>query len=423
MKRDIAPPSEPPGVEEPAQQNGHRLNRDGTRRDVLGEAGNEAFKPEPGGETRRSVPVWLIGCLAMTLVVLGFAVGYGFHTVQATPQSAGKTVKPAVHPIVSLSAPIVKGLRLSPDGRLLAFTAVYNESTRANRFLLDLTTGKWATAQSPPGWQDYITQWNPDGKSVLFEREKIPQPFDKTTPGLYRQEILLSPAANAPSGKGVKTPAPATPATAPTVHAAKGGGNQAVVLKGADGAMPTPGIRREQLLTKGLAPPDETVSSGFWTPNGTLIIKTKSEPKALYEVRGGRAVLLDRAEDTYYQNRAVNENGRLAFYVVRDMGDPSEAVALYRLQDGKLRRLSPPLNDVVWVYLAENVRRMVVGRYAANGQDWVWSLYQVTPTGVRLEKAAPSPAMPSPSTGRPTSSICWAPAANRCGWWMCLRST
>ncbi|MDQ3814289.1 MAG: hypothetical protein M3347_10105 [Armatimonadota bacterium] len=295
------------------------------------------------------------GCavvLALLLLVIGFIVGNGYHTRQESPPSDGVRARKA-----AALPPLVKGLRASPDDRMLAFTGVYDRSQYAARFVLDLHTGKFSVADSPAGWQDYITQWSPDSRSILFEREKIPHPVDDATPGIYEERVQ---------------PGDATPKRA-----------------------------EPQLVTKGLAPNGEKVIAGLRAPDGKLLVRTRPDSKSLYEVHGGNIRLIDRAAANYLQIRPVREKNKTVYYVVRDVPGQREAVALYRVQDGKARRLSDVWQDVIWVYLAENVRWMIVCRQAENGNDWAWTLYQVAPAGIRLVKSASVPG--------DVNSVYWSP--------------
>ena len=297
----------------------------------------------------------LVGFLALVLVGLGFVVGYGYHTVQSAPSSnaPADTGTPS-------TAPLVKGLRVSPDDKLVAFAAVYDQSRRGARFLLNPQTKTWSTASTPRGWQDYITQWSPDGRAVLFEREKIPRPVDDTTAGIYQSKVWL-PRANDPKQNGQK------PQSAPP-----------------------------ELMTQGVPPPGQKVVAGFWAPNGQLIIKTRRETKSLFSVRNGAAHFVDHSSGTYEQNRATTENGKPVYYVVRDItraGDKSSGdTALFRVENGKARQISDALEDPTWVYLAENTRWMIACRQADNDTDWVWTLYSVTPAQARQVKSAQVPA-------------------------------
>jgi hypothetical protein len=287
------------------------------------------------------VRVYAAGFLALSLIGLGFVAGYGYgfgKYQQVKPVTA--TPKPAA------LAPVVKGMRVSPNGHLLAFTGVYDQSRRASRFVFNLQNGAWSAQESPLGWQDYITQWSADSSRVLFEREKIPRPVADAKAGIYADKVLSS--------------ATATPS------------------RTSESVKSQPQFSQAQPLTQGVTPGDEKIMTGFWDARGRLIIKTRREPKALYGVEGKRAVLLDRTSGTYLQNRAVMENGVSVLYVMRDI-DSNGTQALFRVVGNKAQRISEPLRDVVWSYVAENARAMIVCYYAANDEDWRWVYYRITP--------------------------------------------
>ena len=287
--------------------------------------------------------------LGLLLLVIGFVVGNGYHTAQEATTEVGPDSRRR-KPVATLS-PLVKGLRASPDDRLLAFTGVYEQSQRASRFLLDLQTHHFSAVDTPRGWQDYITQWSQDSRTILFEREKIPRPVADASAGIYQERVRTA----APSGEGDARPQQGEP----------------------------------KPLTQGLAPNGEKVIAGFWTPAGKLVVKTRREPKSLYEVQDGKTLLLDSASGNYMQSRAIHDNGKTVYYVVRDVPGQNKAVALYQVRDGRAQRLSDVLKDVEWVYLDESARWMIVCRQDGNGIDWVWTLYQVMPAGARPLKSGP----------------------------------
>lgn len=263
---------------------------------------------------------------------LGFIAGLGYQSWQHAQQKITDNVG-------ALRPPAVRNLRLSPDDRLLAFTAIYDDASQAGRFVFDLHNYRWNEQKTPAGWQDSISQWSDDGRSILFVREKIPRATQSADPGLYQEKI------------GARRDDPQR--NDPKILAASAGQN-------------------------------EKASAGFWTPDGKLVVKTRRESKALYLHRDGGDVLLDRAPGTYYQNRAVREDGTTVYYAVRDVAFSSQAVALFRIKSGKAERVGSTLTDVVWAYLAENAQQMVVCRYAPNGHDWEWSLYRVAPDKLQL---------------------------------------
>jgi hypothetical protein len=291
-------------------------------------------------------PLTIAG-FALILVALGFVCGLGYQSwqhAQLTPQSDDDDDTASL-PVQK--APVVRTLRVSPDDRLLAFTGIYNHTSRAGRFVFDLKTYRWDEAKSPRGWQDSIAQWSHDSRTILWTREKIPRPVDDATPGLHREGIALN-------GDEVQRDAP-------------------------------------EPLLQNAAPPGEEATSGFWTPNGALAAKTRRESRALFFANGKKLTLLDRSPGTYYQNRAVTENGRTVFYVVRDISVEDSTVGLLRIDGKKQTRLGNTLRDLVWAYLSENARWLVVCRYAPTGNDWEWSLYQVTPAALSFVRKANVP--------------------------------
>jgi len=305
----------------------------------------------------KSTPARIIA-FAFGLLALGFGLGFGFQTLQYAnlqngKNSVGNSSDDGENDSASpkISAPVVRGLRVSPDDRLLAFNGNYGanpgSSPQAGRFLFDLKTYNWNEAKSPAGWQDSIAQWSRDGKRVLFSREKIPRAAGEGEAGLYEEKIQVP--QNKSANDTAKNQRQSTPAA----------------------------------LSKGTEPAGEKAYAGFWTPNGKLVMKTRRESKSLYLKNDGKnsdgAQNIDRSPGTYYQNRAVLENGVLAYYVVRDISIEDGTVGLFRIANGKAKLVGSTLSDVIWAYIAENARWMIVCRYAENGRDWQWSLHQVTP--------------------------------------------
>lgn len=300
---------------------------------------------------------------ALLLLALGFVVGFGYQTMQSASKSGA--LDPGNTNGTRPTAPIVKGLHVSPDDRMLALTAVYDKSRRSSRFMLDLKTMGFSAAESPFGWQDYITQWSTDGRSVLFEREKIPQLTEETKAGLYIEKA----PRNLPEKAGAH-------------------------------ATGQPRAEAEPLSLE--LPAGERVVAGLWAPGGRLVVKTRRETKALFiQDAAGAVKSVDRSPATYYQNRAVQENGKTVFYVVRDVDGQASASALYRVQNGRPQKLTPDLHEVAWSYVSENGRWMVVCRVAANETDWRWSLYRVTPQRADLVKENTIPA--------DVSAVYWSP--------------
>ena len=300
--------------------------------------------------------------LAAILLGLGFVAGYGFQSrqrVEVMPTPTPQPTKTDDETAPSL-APVVKGLRVRPNDRLLAFAGIYDGSQRAGRFVFDLQTRRMSVEETPVGWQDYVVQWSDDGGKILFEREKIPRPVAEASGGLYQETIRAAPLASAKSSP----------------------------LPNAENAQ----TRREEPLglAGGAAPPGEKIIAGQWGPGG-LIIKTRREPKALYLMRDQNAVPLDQAGLTYYQNRAILENGNLALYVIRNLPGSREKFGLFRVQNNKAKPLSPVFENVSWAYIAENARWMIVCHPSQNGNNWRWELYSIAPNAAKLVKTAQVP--------------------------------
>jgi hypothetical protein len=294
-----------------------------------------------------------LAAFALGLLGLGFVGGYGYgfgvrgNAPQVRPTPLPNATPNATPGAVLLSpAPLVKGLRAAPDDKHAAFTAIYDQSRLSSRIVLHLQSGQYRSEQAPPGWQDYITQWSADGTKLLFERERIPRPVADATAGLYAVPLF--------DAKG----APLPPETAP------------------------------ELLTQGVDVPGEKITAGFWTPSGQLALKTRREPKTLWLLENGVPRLVDRAGVNFQQHRAVRENGKTVFYTVRDVPGDSGIAVLFRVEEGRAVRLSEDLPDAIWIYLEENARRMIVCRRAANGTDWEWTVYQVTPQKAVRQKTA-----------------------------------
>jgi hypothetical protein len=311
--------------------------------------------------------------LGLLLLLLGFVVGYGFHTVQSEqnsqPQSGGNkngATQNSPGAGVKTTPPVVKGLRVSPDGKRVAFTAVSNKLQRANRFIFDLQSRQFTATVTPVGWQDYIVQWSHDGRKILFDREKIPRGVAETTSGLHEADVVSSSTTTAPPGETPQTSIPTRESGAAVGSTPE---SDAAVNETQD----------RPLTPRGVLPPNDKSVAGFWTPDGKLIVKTRREPKFLYELRDGATVPLDRAGVTYYQNRAVKENGKTVFYVVRDVPNRPQSAALFRIGNGRSRQLGAAFEVPEWVYVAENGRWMIVCRAAPDGENWQWTLYRISP--------------------------------------------
>lgn len=287
--------------------------------------------------------------LGVGLVALGFVVGYGFHTLSA--QTAPKTPVPVASP--RNSPPLVKGLHSSPDGALLAFTGVWDRSSHAGVWVVNPRTGRARLSPSPLGWEDFVSQWRADGRAILTEREKIPR------------------------------------ATAD----AKAGISQTSVDRA------TLSFSEPQDVTPPL-PSEEKLVSGTFTPDGSLLLKTRREPKSLFLAKDGSARLIDRSPTSYGQNRAVRQNGRVVIYAVRDVPQGG-GVALYRIENGRTTSLSPPLEGVSWSYVSPSAKWLVVARENSDTGDFEWTLYAIEAKRVRQLKlqTVPSDAI----------SVYWSP--------------
>lgn len=275
--------------------------------------------------------------LALFLIGIGFFVGYGYQARGAKSAVSKTVIMPPAQ------APQIKGLHASPDGKLLAFTGVYARSERAGVWVLNPATGVANGSPSPAGWQDFVTQWRADGRALLVEREKIPRPVAVAKAGIY-----LAPVERKNTRAGELSPLPFE--------------------------LP----RGEKIITALLA------------PGGDLVLKTKREPKSLYTVHGG-AVKIDQTGFNYGQNRPVREGKKLVFYVVRDVPNSAD-VALFRIENGRARQLSPGWNDVSWSYVAPSGKQLMVARLDENEVDWNWTLYQITPRAVKTLASARIPA-------------------------------
>lgn len=276
--------------------------------------------------------------LAVFLTGIGFFVGYGYQA-----RGARSSVSKAA-PTPPPQAPQIKGLHTSPDGKLLAFTGVYDQSQRAGVWILNPATGVANASPSPAGWQDYVTQWRADSRAILLEREKIPRPVAEAKAGIY-----LAPVERADAKAGE--------------------------LKPVDLNLP----RGEKIVT------------GILAPGGELVLRTKREPKSLWVVRGESAVAVDAATYNYGQNRPVREGKKLIFYVMRDVPG-SRDVALFRVENARARQLSPGWSDVEWSYVAPSGKQLLVARIDENEVDWNWTLYQITEQGVKTIESARIPA-------------------------------
>lgn len=306
--------------------------------------------------------------LAIILIVLSFIGGYGYGIGIRNKAPDGTITTPGATPKPTKSPPQVKGLRASPNDKYAALTAVFDQSRKAARIVIDLKKGTAAEAPTPDGWQDYITQWSADSKKILFERERIPRPVSDATAGLYSTQMQAEK----------------------------------------DGKLPTP--TEPELLTQGVDVPGEKIIAGFWTPNDNLVLKTRREPKSLWEITTDGQKLIDRAGVNFQQHRAVIENGKTVFYTVRDVpgginaGSSGGVAALFRVVDGKITRLSDDLSGAVWVYLEDRARYMTVCRQGEGG-NWQWIVYSVSPSGAKILKTATVPS--------DVQAVYWSPDGKR----------
>ncbi len=292
--------------------------------------------------------------LGIGLLTIGFLVGYGFQSRASQSASQPKgSLKPASPP----TPPLVKGLHSSPDGGLLAFTGVWDRSSRAGVWIFDLRSGRAKLSPSPLGWQDFVSQWRADGRALLVEREKIPRAAADAKAGLFQTRV-----------------------------------DRATLLSG-----------EPENLTPPL-PGGEKLVSGTFAPDGALLLKTRREPKSLFLAKGAQAQLLDRATNSYGQNRAIKQNGHLVVYAVRDAPNLS-GVALFRVRNGRATVLTPPLEGVSWSYVSPLAKWLVVAREDSESGDFVWTLYAIEATRAREVKSQTVPA--------DAISVYWSPGENQ----------
>lgn len=287
-------------------------------------------------------PLRLLG-LGFVLLAFGFLAGYGFH-VRQNPAPVARPI-PTPQPATALAPPQVRGLQASPDGKLVAFTGVWDEFSRAGVWIIDSKNGKARLSESPAGWQDFVTQWRGDGAALLLEREKIPRPAAEAQAGLY-----LSPIDRATLRAG------------------------------------------ELQSLKPDLPRGEKIITGLLAPDGRLLIKTRREPKTLFEVQNEAARRLDGAHISYGQNRPVMEKGQLVIYAVRDVPQFPSQSALFRVQNGRAQQISPGWDDLSWSYVAPSGRSLLVAREDEESDNWIWTLYAIESAKIREIKSANVPA-------------------------------
>ncbi len=277
--------------------------------------------------------------LGVGLLSTGFFVGYGFQsraaqTAKLRPQS----------PPAPRSPPLVKGLHSSPDGSLLAWTGVWDKTSRAGVWVFDVRSHRARLTASPLGWQDFVSQWSTDGRELLVEREKIPRAAADAKAGLFQIGVDRASLLSTP-------PQSVTP----------------------------------------VLPSGEKLVSGAFGPDGSLLVKTRREPKSLFLARGPNARLIDRASGSYGQNRAVLQGGRTVVYAVRDVAGGGGA-ALFRIRDGRAVALTPPLADVAWSYVSPSAKYLVVARDNSYAGDYLWTLYAIEAGGARELRTQSVPA-------------------------------
>lgn len=170
--------------------------------------------------------------------------------------------------------------------------------------------------------------WSADGKTLLYDREKIPRAVAEATSGLHSETV-----------NGVQSSA------------------------------------EKAAFQRAALPRGEKTISGFFAPSGALVVKTRRESKSLFRIANGVAAKLDVAAN-FGQNRVVRENGREVLYAVRELASGDSA--LFRIDAGRAQQLTPPLADVTWTYVSENGAWLIVCRDAPGASgDWDWTLYRV----------------------------------------------
>lgn len=272
------------------------------------------------------------------LLVLGFIIGLGYQSYQ----NAALHQKPAPQK-AELQAPIARGLRVSPDDRLLAFSGIYEKFTQSSRFVFDLKKSTWSAVETPTGFQDSMVQWSADGRTLLYERSKLPRIVTGAKTGLYSEKVLS--------------------------HGEK------------------PQWKAQTHLSQNLDESGEKIYAGFWTSQDQLVVKTQHDDRSLFLVQNGEMTKLDRSPGTYYQNRAVGNE----YFVVRDVDRAGTKVGLFRIRDKETTQIGSDFSNVIWAYLSENAKWLLLCSNASNGQDWQWDLWEVQDSNLKKVTSAQVP--------------------------------
>ncbi len=289
--------------------------------------------------------------LGIGLLATGFLVGYGFQSRASQSARTQSQVTPT--PASTPSPPLAKGLHSSSDGALLAWTGVWDQSSKAGVWVFDVNRKRAHLSPSPVGWEDFVWQWRADGRALLVEREKIPRAAADAKAGMYQTPV-----------------------------------DRATLASG-DAQNVTPPL-----------PDGEKLISGTYAPDGGLLLKTRREPKNLFLSQNGQVTLLDSAAQSYGQNRAVKQNGHTVIYAVRDV-ITSKAVALFRIENSRAVQLTPNLPDVAWSYVSPSAKYLVVARQDSESGDYVWTLYEI---GAKQARELKSQTVPADAI-----SVYWSP--------------
>jgi hypothetical protein len=272
------------------------------------------------------------------LLVLGFIIGLGYQSFQNAAQHQTPKLKATV-----AQPPVTHGLRVSADDQLVAFTGIYQHFTQSSRFVFDLKKSSWSAVKTPAGWEDSMVQWGKDGRTLLYERSKLPRVVTGAKAGLYSEKVLLN------------------------------SGN--------------PQWKNQTPLSENLQEPGEQIYAGFWTPQDQLVVKTQHDDRSLFLSQNGKLTKIDHSPGTYYQNRFVGND----YYVVRDVDRSGNKVALFRIHQNKSTQLGANFSNIIWAYLSENAKWLLLCSNAANGQDWKWDLWKVENNGLKKATTAQIP--------------------------------